>query len=48
MMEVIQGKTTAIWQYMEHMYTPLMESGLNTQSGRGGATASVCNATTHC
>ena len=46
MMEVIQGKTTAIWQYMEHMYTPLMESGLNAQSGRSGATASVrCHST---
>ena len=41
MMVVIQSKTTAIWQYMEHVYTPLMEPGLNAQTARGGATASV-------
>ena len=41
MMEVTQSKTTAIWQFMEHVYTPLMESGLNAQTARGGATASV-------
>ena len=41
MMQVTQGKTTVIWQFMEYVYTPLMESGLNARTARGGATASV-------